>query len=113
MAEKLSLEKDNNPNAEVYITKIDSLETKILKLSEELRQARMSQVLMIRDIFSPHIISLSGSAVVRDQERSGQPGQLLWGQPPGGQGGEKHRHGERHREQHGQRQDHPGPGDQP
>ena len=46
-AEKQSLEKNRTPNAEIYITKIDSLETKILKLSEELRQARMSQVYAI------------------------------------------------------------------
>ena len=46
-AEKQSLEKNRTPNAEIYITKIDSLESKILKLSEELRQARMSQVFSI------------------------------------------------------------------
>ena len=52
-AEKQSLEKYKTSDArtvEDYAAKIDSLETKIVKLSEELRQARLSQDLQLSQI---------------------------------------------------------------
>merc|ERR1719392_342973 len=52
-AEKQSLEKCKTSDAktvEDYAAKIDSLETKIVKLSEELRQARLSQDIQLSQI---------------------------------------------------------------
>merc|ERR550517_430740 len=52
-AEKQSLEKFKTSDAktvEDYAAKIDSLETKIVKLSEELRQARLSQDIQLSQI---------------------------------------------------------------
>jgi len=49
-AEKKKLE--TNSTSEIYVTKIDSLETKITKLTEELRQARMLQDVNLSEIKS-------------------------------------------------------------
>lgn len=64
-AEKQTLEKKTPPNAEIYITKIDSLEAKISQLSEELRQARTAQDIQLSEIkcaVSSQVSSSGGSS---------------------------------------------------
>ena len=72
-AEKQHLERNKSSNVEVYVAKIDSLETKIMKLSEELRQARMSQDLQLSEIRTAvGSSSSSSSSILQDRDREAE-----------------------------------------